>query len=52
MCYYKQSLKVGVDCRDSGLGWVLKKLKGVVGQDGNGSADKETGNGNNNNSHK
>jgi hypothetical protein len=24
--YYKMTLKVGMDCRDTGLGWVLKKL--------------------------
>lgn len=27
LSYYKMTLKVGVDCRDSGLGWVLRKLK-------------------------
>lgn len=27
LSYYKMTLKVGVDCRDSGLGWVLRRLK-------------------------
>ncbi len=25
--YYKISLKNGVDCRESGLGWIIKKLQ-------------------------
>ncbi len=28
--YYKMSLKVGMDCRDTGLGWILKKLKALL----------------------
>lgn len=44
MSYFKQSLKVGVDCRDSGLGWVLKKLRHLSSStNGNGnSGDKES----------
>lgn len=28
--YYKMSLKVGMDCRDTGLGWILKKLRALL----------------------
>jgi hypothetical protein len=28
--YYKITLKVGMDCRDTGLGWVLKKLRALL----------------------
>ena len=28
--YYKMTLKVGMDCRDTGLGWVLKKLRNIL----------------------
>lgn len=27
IAYYKKTLKVGKDCRDTGLGWILKKLR-------------------------
>lgn len=26
VAYYKMSLRVGLDCRDTGLGWILKRL--------------------------
>jgi hypothetical protein len=29
--YYKASLKIGIDCRDTGLGWILKKLRSLLG---------------------
>lgn len=29
--YYKTSLKIGIDCRDSGLGWILKRLRSLLG---------------------
>jgi len=51
--YYRMSLKVGMDCRDSGLGWVLKSLKDVARGKGigNGEIVDEKGiNGGNNNS--
>lgn len=37
------SLKVGLDCRDSGLGWILKKLKQlkVAGKGSISSGEKE-----------
>ena len=38
--YYKNSLKIGVDCRDSGLGWILKKLRSLL--NGNTNNDKES----------
>ena len=28
--YYKQSLKIGMDCRDTGLGWIIKKLNSLI----------------------
>ncbi len=28
--YYKTSLKLGMDCRDTGLGWILKKLRALI----------------------
>ncbi len=28
--YYKMTLKIGMDCRDTGLGWVLKKLQSLL----------------------
>lgn len=28
--YYKMTLKIGMDCRDTGLGWVLKKLRALL----------------------
>jgi hypothetical protein len=31
--YYKLSLKIGMDCRDSGLGWILKKLRSLINGD-------------------
>lgn len=44
--YYKTSLKIGVDCRDSGLGWILKRLRsllggGNVGSSGSRETEKE-----------
>lgn len=30
VAYYKMSLRVGLDCRDSGLGWILKRLGELV----------------------
>ncbi len=31
ICFYKTSLKIGMDCRDNGLGWILKKLRQLEG---------------------
>ena len=28
--FYKMSLRVGMDCRDTGLGWILKKLRALL----------------------
>ena len=28
--YFKMTLKVGMDCKDTGLGWVLKKLRALL----------------------
>lgn len=28
--YYKQSLKIGMDCRDTGLGWIIRKLNSLI----------------------
>lgn len=36
-------MKIGVDCRDSGLGWILKKLRSLL--NGNTNNDKESNTG-------
>jgi hypothetical protein len=28
--YYKMTLRVGMDCRDTGMGWILKKLRALL----------------------
>jgi hypothetical protein len=33
VCFYKTSLKLGMDVRDNGLGWILRKLRQIVGID-------------------
>lgn len=30
VAYYKMSLRIGLDCRDTGLGWILKRLRELV----------------------
>jgi len=37
--YYRMSLRVGMDCRDSGLGWVLKGLRDVARGKGIGNGE-------------
>lgn len=39
--FYKTSLKIGIDCRDSGLGWILKKLRSLLGGNAGSSSNAE-----------
>ena len=32
MSYYQSSLKAGVDCRETGLSWILKYIREMIGE--------------------